>query len=144
MKRKTTFSYIFVEAPSENVVAKATREFLSFYFLFQNITYTFLGKFQEKIFYRFGVILQKPQGGVCHLPPFRSYAPKTSRGVFVTSLPPFRSYAPKTSRGCLSPPSLFRSYAPKTSRGCLSPPPPVSELCSKNLKGCLSPPPSQS
>ena len=59
------FSLIFEEALSENVVAMATREGLSFQLLFQNVTYTFLGKSQtfKKKRGCYKVMLQKLQGG---------------------------------------------------------------------------------
>ena len=75
MKRKTTFSDIFGQflsnAISENVVTMATRESLSFQYLFQNLAYIFSGKvtkFQEESFCRFGVMLQKHQGEVKNIP----------------------------------------------------------------------------
>ena len=52
---------IFVEAPSENLVAMATSEIVSFKFWFQNISYIFVGKVTK--FQEIGVMLQKPQGG---------------------------------------------------------------------------------
>ena len=68
LKSKTTFLYFWLileEALSENVVAMATREGLSFLFWFQKLPINiFAGKvtkFQEKIFCSLGVMLQKPQ-----------------------------------------------------------------------------------
>ena len=52
------FWLIFVEAPSENVVAMATREGYIFPVLVSKHH-----KVSRKIFCRFGVMLQMPQGG---------------------------------------------------------------------------------
>ena len=60
------FWLIFNKAPSENVVAMATRNDLALLFWLQNITYIFLGKvtkYQVKTFCWFGVMLQKPRRG---------------------------------------------------------------------------------
>ena len=57
---------IFVQVLSENVVAMATREGLSFQFFFQNNIYVYFRKshkLSRKKLLSFGVMLEKPQGG---------------------------------------------------------------------------------
>ena len=74
MKKKSFFFNLtdFKKAPSENVAAMAKMKGLSFIFLFQNITFIHLGKattFQQQTFFRFRVILQKPQRELKNIPP---------------------------------------------------------------------------
>ena len=56
----------FGKGRSHKMVAMVTRKRLSLIFFFRNVDYRFIGKvtkFQEKIFIRSRVIIEKPRGG---------------------------------------------------------------------------------